>query len=73
MGKCDNRCNSGGNGTQTDKGRRKEDAMKTTNTPVQINNALLNTITPMGGLDFQRNKIYASENVAKVYAITKYP
>jgi hypothetical protein len=25
--------------------------------PVQINNALLNTITPMGGLDFQRGKV----------------
>jgi hypothetical protein len=33
----------------------------------------LNTITPMGGLEFQRNKIYIGENVAKVYAITKYP
>ena len=41
--------------------------------PVQINNALLNTITPMGGLDFQRGKVYVGENVTKVYAITKYP
>ncbi|MDR1208774.1 MAG: DUF87 domain-containing protein [Clostridiales bacterium] len=27
----------------------------------------------MGGLEFQRNKIYIGENVAKIYAITKYP
>ena len=36
-------------------------------------NALLNVITPIGGLEFMRNKIYIGENVAKVYAITKYP
>ena len=47
--------------------------MKPIKESVQINNALLNTITPMGGLDFQRNKIYIGENVAKVYAIMKYP
>jgi type IV secretory pathway VirB4 component len=47
--------------------------MKTVKEPVQINNALLNTVTPMGGLDFQRAKITIGENVAKVYAITKYP
>ena len=35
--------------------------------------ALLNVITPIGGLEFLRNKIYIGENVAKVYAITKYP
>ncbi len=47
--------------------------MRASKEKVQINNALLNTITPMGGLDFQRNKIYIGENVAKVYAILKYP
>jgi len=34
---------------------------------------LLNVITPIGGLEFMRNKIYIGENVAKVYAIIKYP
>jgi len=34
---------------------------------------LLNVITPIGGLEFTRNKIYIGENVAKVYAIIKYP
>ena len=47
--------------------------MKSHKESIQINNALLNTVTPMGGLDFLRNKIYIGENVAKVYAITKYP
>ncbi len=40
---------------------------------VQINNALLNAITPLGGLEFLRNKFYIGENVAKIYAIVKYP
>ena len=47
--------------------------MKTVSEAVQINNALLNAITPMGGLEFGRGKIHIGENVAKVYAITKYP
>ena len=47
--------------------------MKTVREPIQINNALLNTVTPMGGLEFGRAKIHIGENVAKVYAITKYP
>ncbi|MDR1321164.1 MAG: DUF87 domain-containing protein [Gracilibacteraceae bacterium] len=47
--------------------------MKTVKEAVPINNALLNAITPMGGLEFQRAKIVIGENVAKVYAITKYP
>jgi type IV secretory pathway VirB4 component len=47
--------------------------MKVNRTPVQINNALLNTIAPMGGLEFGRSKIFIGENVSKVYAITKYP
>jgi len=40
---------------------------------VQINNALLNAITPFGGLEFFRNKFYIGENLAKIYAIVKYP
>lgn len=40
---------------------------------MQINNSLLNTITPIGGLEFQRNRFFIGENIAKVYAITKYP
>jgi type IV secretory pathway VirB4 component len=47
--------------------------MKTVKESVPINNALLNVITPMGGLEFGRNKIHIGENIAKVYAITKYP
>jgi hypothetical protein len=47
--------------------------MKTVDESVQINNALLNTVTPMGGLDFRRATIVIGENVAKVYAVTKYP
>ena len=43
---------------------------KTTKT---AGSALLNVITPIGGLEFMRNKIYIGENVAKVYAIIKYP
>lgn len=38
-----------------------------------VNHSLLNIITPIGGIEFQRNKIYMGENVMKVYAITKYP
>jgi len=38
-----------------------------------VNHALLNTITPIGGLDFRRTMLYIGENAAKVYAITKYP
>ncbi len=40
---------------------------------VQINNQLLNTITPIGGLEFFRNKLHIGENIAKIYAIVKYP
>jgi type IV secretory pathway VirB4 component len=40
---------------------------------VQINNSLLNAITPFGGLEFLRNKFYIGENAAKIYAVTKYP
>ncbi|MDR2089116.1 MAG: DUF87 domain-containing protein [Clostridiales Family XIII bacterium] len=47
--------------------------MKTIDEPIRTDNALLNAITPMGGLEFGRNKIHIGENAAKVYAITKYP
>jgi len=34
---------------------------------------LLNAITPIGGLEFQRNKFYIGENISKVDAVTKSP
>ena len=40
---------------------------------VQINNDLLNAITPFGGMEFKRNKIFMGENHVKIYAIVKYP
>jgi len=41
--------------------------------PMQINNNLLNAVTPFGGIEFYRNKILIGEVYAKLYAITKYP
>ena len=46
---------------------------KRKNEQESISGALLNVITPIGGMEFFRNKIYIGENIAKVYAITKYP
>ena len=40
---------------------------------IQINNDLLNAITPFGGMEFYRNKILLGENYAKIYAVVKYP
>jgi hypothetical protein len=37
------------------------------------NQALLNAVTPIGGLEFLRNKLWIGQNVAKIYALTKYP
>ena len=39
----------------------------------QINNNLLNAITPFGGIEFFRNKMMLGENYVKIYGITKYP
>jgi len=39
----------------------------------QVNNSLLNTITPFGGMEFHRNKIMLGENIVKIYGIVKYP
>ena len=40
--------------------------------PIEVNEAILNVITPMG-LEFKRNYLYAGDNVAKMYGIIKYP
>jgi len=40
---------------------------------IQINNNLLNAITPFGGIEFFRNKMMLGENFVKLYGITKYP
>jgi hypothetical protein len=40
---------------------------------MQINNTLLNVITPFGGLEFHKNKIHLGENLVKIYGILKYP
>ena len=40
---------------------------------IQINNDLLNAITPFGGMEFYRNKIAMGENFTKIYGIVKYP
>ena len=39
----------------------------------QINNNLLNAITPFGGIEFFRNRMMLGENFVKIYGITKYP
>jgi len=39
----------------------------------QINNSLLNSITPSGGVEFQRNRVYWGENFVKIYGVDKYP
>jgi len=39
----------------------------------QINNNLLNAITPFGGIEFFRNKMMIGENFVKIYGIIKYP
>ena len=43
------------------------------NEVIQINNNLLNAITPYGGIEFTRNKFMLGECFARVYVITKYP
>lgn len=40
--------------------------------PIEVNEAILNVITPMG-LEFKRNSLYAGDNIAKMYGIIKYP
>ena len=45
--------------------------MKKTNQP-QINNTLLNIISPMG-LEIKRNNLTLGENIGKIYGIIKYP
>jgi len=40
---------------------------------IQINNDLLNAVTPFGGIEFFRNKILIGEVYGKIYAVTKYP
>jgi len=40
---------------------------------MQINNNLLNAITPYGGLEFQRNKFMLGECFARIYTIVKWP
>ncbi|MGN0515910.1 VirB4 family type IV secretion system protein [Eubacterium sp.] len=40
--------------------------------PVEVNEAILNVITPMG-LEFNRNNIYVGDNIGKLYGIIKYP
>lgn len=45
---------------------------KTDTLPVEVNEAILNIITPMG-LEFKRNCMYAGENIGKLYGIIKYP
>ena len=37
------------------------------------NEALLNAITPLGGLEFTRNDLIIGENYCKIYAIIHYP
>lgn len=39
----------------------------------QINNNLLNAITPSGGVEFFRNRMMLGENFVKIYGIVKYP
>lgn len=51
----------------------KKEKKKSINKFIQINNALLNAITPMGGIEFLRNKFHLGETIAKIYAIVKYP
>ncbi|CAK7075688.1 DUF87 domain-containing protein [Tissierella sp.] len=38
----------------------------------ELNNTLLNIITPVG-LEFSRNHLILGENIGKIYGITKYP
>ena len=40
---------------------------------IQINNDLLNAITPFGGMAFYRSKMLLGENIAKIYGVTRYP
>jgi len=40
--------------------------------PVEVNEAILNIITPLG-LEFKRNTMYAGDNIGKMYGIIKYP
>lgn len=40
--------------------------------PIEVNEAILNVITPMG-LEFKRNHLYVGENIAKLYGMIKYP
>lgn len=39
----------------------------------KMNHALLNFITPIGGIEFFRNKLHIGESISRIYAITKYP
>ena len=47
--------------------------MARVNEIMQIDNNLLNAITPHGGLEFMRNKFMLGECFARIYAIVKYP
>lgn len=40
---------------------------------VQINNSLLNIITPISGIEYKQNKMRIGDNFAKIYTIIKYP
>lgn len=40
---------------------------------VPVNHALMNTITPIDGIEFRRNGLEIGENTGRIYGVIKYP